>query len=270
MCLAMDSFFVAVLIGTMPLLVLFISWMYQILGKRNSINWKWGFIAFIGVIIFYIGLAIYCKRKFGFSIFPSIFDLTISLIVAGVLLIVVGGICLFVHISFKGKDVPKSVHNPKLLPFLAIGPSLFFLYIGIIILPMDGKINFVTSYEKAVEMIDGNREDAEFSVVLAQSDKRCIRARSSSCHDDDYENLFFVKNHLEKPQEVQLIIRAYGPNEQLQKEIESTIMKLEQGEIKLVSTEETFTETSPWNQPSFETEKKIYTYEYAYRYREIK
>lgn len=258
------------IIGLIPVLILIFSWIDKLRGKREKTNWKWSGILFAGILIIYFGLSIYYKGKYDFPIFPNKSDAIIILIIAGVLFAIIGGICLFTYLSLRGRNLPKSVHNPKIFPIISLGTPIFFLYIGLLLLPLAGKINFASSIERAMEMIENDRNDTEFTIVLSKSDKQCVRSRSSSCSDDEYENFFFVKNNLDKAQEVQVEIRAYGADKKVQKEINSTIMKLEPGEVKLITTEETWEDSSPWNQWTFQTDKRVGYYEYMYRYRDVR
>ncbi|GGA60320.1 hypothetical protein [Ornithinibacillus halotolerans] len=262
------TYFIVFLIGAIPLLILIYSLIDRQKGKRERVNWKWAGISFAGNLIGYIGLSFYYKYKFDFPIFPNLYDINILLIIAGAIFVIVGGISLFVYFDFRGRDVPKSVHDPKLLPVITFSVPLFLIYIGIILLPITEKINYSVSMDMVIEMTENYAEDKEFSVILTLSDNKCLD-NSSSCRDSAYKNYFFVKNNLEKSQEVQVSIRAYKANKEIQMEINSNIIQLEPGEIKLITTEDSPTKTSPWNNYSFETDKRIEYYDYAYRYRDI-
>ena len=62
-------------------------------------------------------------------------------------------------------------------------------------------------------------------------------------------------------------IRALDSEQKELKVIESDIMTLEAGELKLVETEESSEKASIWSRSSFETDYQIHSYESLYRYR---
>ncbi|WP_404447066.1 hypothetical protein LG307_01145 [Sutcliffiella horikoshii] len=80
--------------------------------------------------------------------------------------------------------------------------------------------------------------------------------------------IFFVKNYLEEVKEVQVRIRALNADKEDLKVVDSNIMTLAAGELRLVETEETNDKTSIWSKSTFETEYQTYFYEYIYRFRD--
>ncbi len=80
--------------------------------------------------------------------------------------------------------------------------------------------------------------------------------------------MFYVRSNLDGTKEVQVKIRAANKNQEELKVIDSEIMKLDSGEMKMVETEETSDSKDVWGKYSFTTEKRVFYYQYNYRYRD--
>ena len=63
-------------------------------------------------------------------------------------------------------------------------------------------------------------------------------------------------------------IRALDSKQNELKVVESDIMTLEAGELKLVETEETSDEASIWSRSSFETDYRVQSNESLHQYRD--
>ncbi len=104
--------------------------------------------------------------------------------------------------------------------------------------------------------------------MFMSSEKQCVRRRTENCNSSDYQNAFFVQNNLDETKQVQVQIRALDHEQNELKSVESKIMTLQAGELKLVETEETSDQESIWSRSSFETEVRTASYQSIYRYRD--
>lgn len=102
--------------------------------------------------------------------------------------------------------------------------------------------------------------------LLVSSEQECLR-RTASCRNSSYSNQFFIKNNGDHVQEAQVQIRTLNNNDQEMKVIDSKIMTLQPGELRLLETEETNDNSSIWNQYSFQTAYRIANFQYKLRHR---
>ncbi|WP_100009951.1 hypothetical protein [Lentibacillus sediminis] len=78
-----------------------------------------------------------------------------------------------------------------------------------------------------------------------------------------------MRNNLEEPKEFQVRISAANNNQEEIETIDSEIMEVGPGEMKMVVTEETSDNQDIWSQYSFETEERVAYYQYNYRFRDV-
>ena len=200
------------------------------------------------------------------SYFQNGFETTVAIIVTAAFLLVVTLVNVIVSRTFKG--APTSVHNPRVVWIFAAVASATLLFFTIWVYPLADKFSYVFAVEDALAAAEERPDAEEITVVFMSSDKNCFRLSTSHCNGITYKNAFFLKNNLDIQKEVQVQIRALDAKQNELKVIESDIMTLEAGELKLVETEETSDESSIWSRFSFETDARTHSYESMYRYRD--
>lgn len=249
-----------------PPLILLFSWIDTLQGKREKINWKLVIIAFAISLIIDFSFSFYYKMKYGFPIFPNMYSIKTILLIAGIIsaLIVLSSLILLPPLRKQ-----LSIYFSLLLVFCIIGSVIFvfILYIGILFKPLGDKMNFAQSLDKAFEIAEMTEGNSDFQIIKTQSEKQCYsRSSQTNC---DYDNIFFIKNNLDEPKEVRVKFVVYDRNDEVQKEIMSHKLKLDAGEIRLVTTDETLTEGDIWDQYTFRTDKMVVFYEYSLEYQDI-
>jgi len=191
----------------------------------------------------------------------------VVLIVAGAILVIVALVNIILSISLK--NAPKSVHNPKAVWVLAAGLCSIILFFTMWVYPFGEKVSYINKIETALEAAEEQQTHEEMTVVFLNSERKCFRTTTSNCHSVPYSNSFFIKNNLDEKKEVRLQIRALDAKENELKTVESDVMVLEAGELKLVETEETSDTSSSWNRSSFQTDVRMHSSEWLYQYREV-
>ena len=258
---------VSVLIFSIPSLLIIASAHDVKTGKRDRIAFKWPILLQIALVAIGLAVQLYYQQAYHFPVFQTKTENWVAVLVVGLL----AGIILLINIILTwtiGKNLPKSVHNPKAVNFFIIGIVLSLSTILLIAVPTGKKMAFSHAIDKAMEVSDGAQAE-DFPVVLVTSERECLK-NTSSCRNSPYSNQFFVRNNLDKTQEVQVKIRALSPSGHEMKVIDSHIMTLQPGELRLVKTEETNETSSPWNQYSFQTDSFTDHYEYWKRHRDPK
>lgn len=255
----------SILIFVIPWILLLLSVIDVRSGKRKQVNWKLPLILLIVLASVGTILQIFMKQTYGFPIFANIIESIIATGISIFIPIVMVMINLVITKTL-GKNAPSSVHDPKLVNRLALCFFAFFFTVLFLGAPIGKKIGFAYSIEKAMK-VTNTSDTEEFSVALVSSEQECLK-RTASCRSSDYSNQFFIRNHLNKTQEVQVKIRVLDQNNQEVKVIDSKIMELHPQELRLVETEETREDSSIWNQYSFKTTNRIFKYEHLLRYRE--
>ena len=142
------------------------------------------------------------------------------------------------------------------------------LFFTMWVYPLAEKASYIYKVENALAMSEQQQGDEEITVLFMNSEKNCFRTTTSNCHSQTYKNSFFLKNNLDVQKEVQVRIRALDSKQNELKTVASDIMTLEAGELKLLETEETSDEASIWSRSSFETDRRVQSYESLYRYRD--
>ncbi|SIT83790.1 hypothetical protein [Edaphobacillus lindanitolerans] len=234
-------------------------------GKRDQIAWKLPGILLILLTLGSLLIQIYLFNKYGFPIFQTTLETIISLAIP----LIVAGVVLLANLltTFTvGRQMEKSVHDPKTVNYIALGFAAALLANSLVAAPTGKKIAFAASIDQAMANTE-NADAEEFSVVLVSSERGCLRY-NASCRSAPYSNQFFVKNHSGETKEVQVKIRALSGSNKEMKVIDSRIMTLKPNELRLLETEETSSDSSVWNQYSFETDHRTVSHQHMVRFRD--
>lgn len=235
-------------------------------GKSKKSNWKIALAALIAVVFISVVLNFYFSNKYQLSFFQNGSESIVAIIVCAAFLLVVGIVNVVVSILFKG--APKSVHNPKVAWVVTVVLCATILFFIMWVYPLAEKASYIHKVQKALAMSEQQQADEEITVLFMSSEKQCFRTTSSNCDNEKFKNSFFLKNNLDTQKEVQVRIQALDSEQKELKVIESDIMTLEAGELKLLETEETSDDASIWSRSSFETDHRVRSYESLYRYRD--
>lgn len=233
-------------------------------GKIGKPHWGISLAVFMALIFVSLILNYFISEKYQLSFFQNGVETMIALIISVALLLVVLLVNVIVGRLFKG--APTSVHNPKLVWILAVVLCGSMLFFTAWVYPVGAKISYSQTVENASAAAEQQHENEEFTVVFMNSEKDCFRLSGSNCTNVTYKNIFYIKNNLDVKKQVQVRIRALDSQEKERKVIESDLMTLEAGEMKLVETKETPDQASVWKLYSFESESRIRFYEAMYRY----
>ncbi|MGI2329135.1 hypothetical protein [Planococcus sp. YIM B11945] len=237
-------------------------------GKIGKPHWKIVLAAFAALVLGSFVFNYYISNAYQLSFFQNGFESTVALIVTAAFLLVIVIVNVIVSKIFKG--APKSFHNPKVVWMITAVLCTTILFFTMWVYPLAEKTSYVQKVEHALTAAEQQQTDEEITVVFMSSEKNCFRATSSNCNNVTYKNAFFLKNNLDIQKEVQVRIRALDAKQNELKEVESDVMTLGPGELKLVETEETSDQASIWSRSSFETESRTQSYESLYRFRDAK
>ncbi|WKA59273.1 hypothetical protein QWY16_03715 [Planococcus shenhongbingii] len=235
-------------------------------GKTGKSRWRISLAALIAVVFISVGLNYYFSNTYQLSFFQNGFESTMALIVTAAFLLVITIINVIVSILFKG--APKSFHNPKAVWIFTAVFCATILFFTMWVYPLAEKASYINKVEKALALSEQQQAEEEITVLFMSSEKDCLRTTNSNCTNHTYKNAFFLKNNLDTQKEIQVRIRALDSKQKELKVIESDIMTLEAGELKLVETEESSDMESIWSRSSFETDTRVHSYESLYRYRD--
>ncbi len=235
-------------------------------GKVDKPKWKIPLTVLLALVLASFIVNYYLSDTYQLSFFQNGFESLAAIILSMVLLVFVLIVNVVVSILFKGAS--KSVHNPKAVWVVAGVLCTTILFFTIWVYPFAEKVSYIQKIEGALDVAEQRQDGEEITVVFMSSEKNCVRTNSSNCNSVSYKNAFFLKNNLDVQKEVQVQIRALDSQQQELKLVESDIMTLEAGELKLLETEETSDDSSIWSRSSFETEYKTHSYESVYRYRD--
>lgn len=234
-------------------------------GKKERVRWKLPAMLLLLLLFISAAFQYYYLYSYGFPLLQTSVETWIVLGIAGLIL----GIILFINLittKTMGKNLPKAVHDPKMINSFALCIALFVLIISIFAAPTGKKAAFAFSINQAIEATKQTDTNEEIPVVLVSSEQECLR-RTATCRNSSYSNQFFIKNNGDHVQETQVQIRALNNNDQEMKVIDSKIMTLQPGELRLLETEETNDNSSIWNQYSFQTDYRIANFQYKLRHR---
>ena len=235
-------------------------------GMVETYRWKKPLVALLLLVVISAVLNYFYSDAYELAFFQNGFELTVGLIVTAAFLVVLSIINIIVSIVYRG--APKSFHNPKTVwAFTAVLCSTILFFI-VWVYPLAEKASYIIRLDSAIAVANEQQDGEEITVVFMSSEKKCVRRRTENCNSSDYQNAFFVKNNLDQTKQVQVQIRALDRQENELKSVESKIMTLEAGELKLVETEETADEASIWSRSTFETEVRTVSYQSIYRYRD--
>ncbi|MGF2614312.1 hypothetical protein FZC84_19405 [Rossellomorea vietnamensis] len=237
-------------------------------GKREKIEWKKPLILLFILLGISALLSLYFYNSYHLPFWPTLFEHVVGLIITGVFLLILSIINIVVSITYK--DAPKSFHNPKAL-WIFIGVlCMIFLLLFLWIIPFAQKTSYVNKIQVAMNALEEEEKNKEeMTVLFMSSEQECVRRRTNSCAGEEYENTFFVKNNLDEEKEVQVRIRALDSDKNELKIVESEIMTLDAGELRLVETEETSDNSSVWSRSSFQTEYRTHFYQSIFRFRDV-
>ncbi|WP_174614146.1 hypothetical protein [Virgibacillus ihumii] len=233
-------------------------------GDKEKFNRKGPLILFVVILILSVVVNFYLSFAYNLSFFQNGFTSMIGLIVIGSLWVIIAIINIITTVIARQKNLSKTLHNPKVVWIFSgvfAGTLLiFFLWF----MPLGNKISYAVTLNNAISAMENSSENKEISLVQVLSESDCFRRRNC---DEEYKNVFYVRNNLDNTKEVQLQIYALDANKEELKVIDSNIMELEPGEIQMVKTEETNEKRNIWSQPTFKTERRVVYYKYNYRYR---
>ncbi|SEP97837.1 hypothetical protein [Piscibacillus halophilus] len=256
--------YIVIALGVAPFIWLYFSFLNVRKGKRDQVNWKGPLGLYIGLCLLILVIAIYQKYTYDIPIFINSSSFISGLIVSGGLFAIIGLVNIFVTFRYRKNPLPKDLHDPKVVWILGVIICLGIFVFMSWFFPAGKKMNYTSALNNAYSELEEDN-DEEIGLVLATSEERCMRRR-----DCDFKvyNVFYAKNNLEKTQDVQFLIRTIDKNGEQQKEIESKVITMEPGEIKLVETEETNSSSEMWMKYSFTTDNWFDGYQYRYRYRD--
>lgn len=257
-----------ILIFIVPYLWLLVSLLNIKSAKAGKKQWKLALAVFLAMVVGSFLVNYYLSDTYELSFFQNGTETIIALILAGVLLVVVAIINIVVGVLFK--NAPKSVHNPKMVWLLAVGLGGTMLFFTAWVYPFAEKASYINKIETALAAAEEKQDNEDITVVFMGSEKKCMRPTSSNCHSIPYSNTFLVKNNMDAKKEVQLQIRVQDRQQNELKTVDSDVMTLEAGELKLVETAETSDTSSIWSRSSFETDVRTYSADWQYHYRDVK
>lgn len=234
-------------------------------GKVEKPRWKKPLAALIALVLISVLLNYYFSNAYQLSFFQNGFESIAALIFSAAFLLVIAIVNVIVSIVYKG--APKSFHNPKVVWVFTTVFCTTILFFTMWVYPLAEKASYIQKIENAIAVSEKQQADEEITVLFMSSEKNCFRLTSSNCDSEKYKNSFFLKNNLAVQKEVQVHIRALDSKQKELKAVESDIMMLEAGELKLVETEESSEQASIWSRSSFETDYQVQSYEFLYRYR---
>lgn len=233
-------------------------------GAREKINLKGPVILFAVLAVASIVVNWYLSSSYNLAFFQNSLSSIIGIVITGVLWLIIALINIFVTLTMKG--APKSIHNPKVIWIFSSVLAGALLIAFLWYFPLGQKMAYADTLDNAVNAMDDTEENQEISVVLVKSENACLRTRAC---DDEFNNVFYVRNNLDQPKEFQVRISAANENEEELQTIDSEIIELDPGEMKMVETEETNDNTDIWSQYSFVTEERVAYYQYNYRFRDV-
>lgn len=234
-------------------------------GRKERVMWKLPAILLLLLLLISGTIQYYYLRSYGFPLIQTSLETWIGLGIAGLIL----GIILlinFITTTTMGKNLSKTVHDPKMINGFAVCIAFFVLITLFFAAPTGKKVAFAYSINEAMEATDRAQTNEVFPVVLVSSERDCL-SRTANCRNSAYSNQFFIKNNGDTIQEVQVKMRALNSSDEEMKVIDSEFLTLQPGELRLIETEETYEDSSIWNQFSFQTDYRIANFQYKLRHR---
>ncbi|MBY7142366.1 hypothetical protein KFZ56_04505 [Virgibacillus sp. NKC19-3] len=234
-------------------------------GKREHTNWKGPLLLFVVTAVVSVVVNSYLTFSYNLSFFLNSSSVVTVLITVGILGGLMGIINIITTMIARRKNWPKTMHNPKVIwiIFGSIAGSLLIFLLWF--MPIGQKISYVVTLNNAVSAMEASTENDDISLVQVLSEADCVSRRCAP----NYNNVFYVRNNLDQPKEVQVKIRALNNNEEEVKVIDSEIVELDPDDMKMVTTEETIKSGNIWEQYSFKTEERVAYYQYNFRHRDL-
>lgn len=212
-------------------------------GKREKSNWKGPLLLFILLTAISAVVNSYLSLSFNLPFFQNRFSIITGLIVVGVLWGIKAIINVVATIISRRKNLSKALHNPKVVWIIsgAIGGALLIFLLWF--MPIGQKIAYTVNLNNAVSEMEDSSETEDISLVQVLSEDDCLRRRGC---DHEYNNVFYVRNNLDQPKEIQVKIRALNDNKEVLRIIDSQIVELEPGDMQMITTEETNDSANIW------------------------
>lgn len=234
--------------------------------KRENINWKGPLVLFSLILVGSIVINFYLLSAYNLAFFQNSTGSIIGLFVVGLIVVIMAIINFFATLYARRNNLSKTLHNPKVVWIITGAIAGIMLVFFLWFMPLGQKITYAVTLNNAISTMDGNAKDEAFSIVLMRSTSDCLRIR---CLDEQFDNVFYIRNNLDQKKEVQVRIHAQDEDKEKLKVIDSKIMELDPGELKMVKTEKTSEQRNIWNQYTFTTEKRVVYYKYNYRHRDV-
>lgn len=234
--------------------------------KRENINWKGPLVLFSLILVGSIVINFYLLSAYNLAFFQNSTGSIIGLFVVGLIVVIMAIINFFATLYARRNNLSKTLHNPKVVWIITGAIAGIMLVFFLWFMPLGQKITYAVTLNNAISTMDGNAKDEAFSIVLMRSTSDCLRIR---CLDEQFDNVFYIRNNLDQKKEVQVRIHAQDEDKEKLKVIDSKIMELDPGELKMVKTEKTSEHRNIWNQYTFTTEKRVVYYKYNYRHRDV-
>jgi hypothetical protein len=245
--------FIVCLFSSVPLLLLVFGFM-----RSSRVLKRIGLLSYIGMVGIVFAVHWYFHSVYGFPFFLSLQESAVAIVVLFLM-----GVFFLLSVIIAHFKTPKSVRNTKavslflLALFAHVSVLCFFLF------PVGGKWEYANLLNRAAKVFEKeeNIRDGKIRVELVFSAPRpCWR----NCSDQDYRNLFMVKNYTNQPMHVQLKIEVFNARKEPLGHIESLEISLQPGEYRPVIAKETNEEHSVWDQWTFTSDEQVAYFRYWY------
>lgn len=234
----------------------------------KTVNWKGPALLWAIILLISVGANIYISSIYNLDFFHnSYINWLIIMYVIGSLVLVFSFANIAATLAAKRKNAPEGEHNPKTMwKFIGVSTVLLFVFLAWVH-PIEQKTQYALNLHQALKELDTSDDQSkEFSLVLIKSNDECF---GGNCSSTKYENLYYVKNNMDKKKEVEFTIAAYNSHHEKMTEIDSRKLTIGAGDLAMLTTDETKANQSVWSQFSFQTDEEINNYEYKYHYRDV-
>ncbi|WP_077327772.1 hypothetical protein [Virgibacillus siamensis] len=235
-------------------------------GKRQKVNWKGPLLLFAVISVGSIIINFYLSSAYNLAFFQNSTGSIIGLIVVGLIVGIMAIINFFATLYARRNNLSKTFHNPRVVWIITgvIGGTLLIFFLWF--MPLGQKVTYAVTLNNAINMMEESPKNKDFSIVLMRSTSDCLGTR---CIDEQFDNVFYIRNNMDQKKEVQVKLHVQNGDKEKLKVINSNIMELEPGELKMVKTKETSEHRDIWSQSTFTTEERVVYYKYNYRYRDV-
>lgn len=208
-------------------------------------------------------------EKYGFPLLPTGSEITIMLMVCGLLLgiilliVVVMGI--FSRTPFK-QTIMQSSPVFIVMSLLCLSMIMIFIFV----LPIAQKSTYATAMKRADRSFSNMEKETvqPIGMTLSVSDQICYSS-SSSCRGSDYSNLVFMKNFEDRDLIVQVQMAFFDSSGNVMDTIETGSMTIGANEtIPFLPNTEIRRNQSPWNRWTIDTDDRTANIQYRYRYKD--